>query len=52
MLRAAPLFAMAMALLAIAADLAAEFSSADDTQMHLIGIVCMVAAVQPANLIA
>jgi signal transduction histidine kinase len=42
-LRAAPLFALAMALLAIAADLAAEFSSADDTQMHLIGIVCMVA---------
>jgi signal transduction histidine kinase/CheY-like chemotaxis protein len=42
-LRAAPLFAMAMALLAIAADLAAEFSSADDTQMHLLGIVCMVA---------
>lgn len=41
-LRAAPLFALAMALLAIAADLAAEFSAADDTQMHVIGIVCMI----------
>jgi signal transduction histidine kinase/CheY-like chemotaxis protein len=42
-LRAAPLFALAMALLAIAADLAAEFSSANDTQMHLIGLACMIA---------
>lgn len=42
-LRAAPLFALAMALLAIAADLTAEFSPANDTQMHLIGLICMIA---------
>jgi len=42
-LRAAPLFGLGLALLAIAADLAAEYSSADDTQMHLIELACMVA---------
>ncbi|MBW8754092.1 MAG: response regulator [Sphingomonadales bacterium] len=43
MLRAVPLFALAMALVAMAADLAAEFSSANDTEMHLIGVVCLIA---------
>lgn len=43
MLRAAPLFAMAMALVAIATQLAAEFSAADDTHMHLIGLACLTA---------
>lgn len=41
--RAAPLFALAMSLLAIAADLAAEYSSANDTHMHIIGLVCLIA---------
>lgn len=41
-LRVAPLFALAMALVALAADLAAEYSSADDTQMHLLGLACLV----------
>lgn len=41
MLRAAPLSALAMALLAIAADLAGQFSSVDDTQMHLVVITCL-----------
>lgn len=41
-LRVAPLFALAMALVALAANLAAEYSSADDTQMHLLGLACLV----------
>jgi signal transduction histidine kinase/DNA-binding NarL/FixJ family response regulator len=32
-----------MSLLAIAADLAAEYSSANDTHMHIIGLVCLIA---------
>lgn len=42
-LRAAPLFALAMALIAIAADLAAEFSSLDDTRMHMVGLASLIA---------
>jgi signal transduction histidine kinase/DNA-binding NarL/FixJ family response regulator len=40
--RAAPLFVLVMALVALAAGLAAEFSSADDRQMHVLGLVCLV----------
>jgi signal transduction histidine kinase/DNA-binding NarL/FixJ family response regulator len=42
-LRAAPLFALAMALVAIAADLSAEFLSPGDTQMHLLEVACLIA---------
>jgi signal transduction histidine kinase/CheY-like chemotaxis protein len=51
MLRAAPLFALAMALVAIAADLAAEFSSANDTQMHFVGLACLTALCVVAALV-
>lgn len=42
-LRAAPLFALAFALVALAAELGAEFSSGDDTHMRLIGLTCLIA---------
>jgi signal transduction histidine kinase/CheY-like chemotaxis protein len=40
-MRTAPLFALA--LMAAAAILAAEFSPANDTHMHMIGLVCLIA---------
>lgn len=43
MLRAAPMFALALSLIAIAANFAAEFSTVDDTQMHVLGLICLTA---------
>ena len=38
-----PLFGLAVALIAIAANLAAELSSVDDTPLHLVALACLAA---------